>query len=90
MANSIKDFKKEINYVFGEVIDEANYKQLVNPEVDDDKVEAIIDEAVTAYEDFYEKINAGRKADNKKAYYKELTAEVEKSVKALIDKINAL
>ncbi len=90
MANSIKDFKKDINYVFGEVIDEVNYKQLVNPDVDEDKAAAIIEEAVTAYEDFYEKINAGRKAENKKAYYKELTQAVEKAVKELVDKINAL
>ncbi len=88
--SSIKDLKKEINYVFGEVIDEANYKQLVNPEVDEDKVEAIIDEAVTAYEDFYEKINAGRKAENKKAYFKELTQGIEKAVNDLIEKINEL
>ncbi len=88
--SSIKDFKKEINYVFGEVIDEANYKQLVNPEVDGDKVEAIIDEAVTAYEDFYKKINSGRKAENKKTFYKTLTQEVEKKVKDMIEKINAL
>ena len=88
--SSIKDLKKEINYIFGEVIDEANYKQLVNPDVDNDKVEAIIDEAVTAYEDFYEKIGQGRKAENKKTYFKELNTEIEKSVKTLVDKINAL
>ncbi len=90
MGNSIKDFKKEINYVFGEVIDEANYKLLLNSEVDEDKVEAIIDEAVTAYEDFYEKINAGRKADNKKSYFKQLTIDVEAKVKELLNKIENL
>jgi len=88
--SSIKDLKKEINYIFGEVIDEANYKQLLNPDVDNDKVEAIIDEAVTAYEDFYEKISQGRKAENKKTYFKELNTEIEKSVKTLVDKVNTL
>jgi len=87
---SIKNLKKEINYIFGEVIDEANYKQLLNPEVDNDKVEAIIDETVTAYEDYYEKIHAGRKAKDKKSFFKELNNEIEKSVNALIEKINAL
>jgi len=87
---SIKDLKKDINYIFGEVIDEANYKQLLKPDVDNDKVEAVIDEAVTAYEDFYEKISAGRKAENKKAYFKNLDEEIRQAVKNLLDKIEAL
>jgi len=90
MGKSIKDLKKEINYIFGEIIDEANYKQLMKPEIGDETVEAIIDEAVTAYEDFYDKIHAGRKADNKKAYFKKLNTEIEESVKKLVDKINSL
>ena len=87
---SIKDLKKDINYIFGEVIDEANYKQLLKPDVDNDKVEAVIDEAVAAYEDFYEKISAGRKAENKKAYFKNLDEEIRQAVKNLLDKIEAL
>ncbi len=87
---SIKDFKKEINYIFGEVIDEALYKKVTKPEVDDKKIEEIIDEAVQAYEDFKEKINQGRKAENKKEYYKLLHKEYEESVNALLDKIKAL
>jgi len=87
---SIKDLKKDINYIFGEVIDEANFKSLVNPEVDEDKVAAIIDEAVTAYEDFYQKIHQGRKEKNKKAYFKNLDNEIETTVKNLLDKIEAL
>ncbi len=87
---SIKNLKKDINYIFGEVIYEANYKQLLKPDVDDDKVESIIDEAVTAYEDFYKKINAGRKAENKKTYFKNLDEEINQSVKKMLDKIEAL
>ena len=90
MANSIKKFKKEINYIFGEVIDEASFKQLVKPEIEDDKIEAIIDEVVATYDDFNDKINAGRKSENKKAYFKQLEEEYEASVKTLIEKINAL
>ncbi len=88
--SSIKDLKKQINYIFGEVIDEANYKQLLNPDADAVKAEAIVDEAVSAYEDFYKKINEGRKAENKKAYFKNLEKEINETVDALIEKINAL
>ncbi|HFX17900.1 MAG TPA: hypothetical protein ENK64_02000 [Flavobacteriales bacterium] len=88
--SSIKDLKKEINYLFGEVIDEANYKQLLNPDVDGQQVEAIIEEAVAAYEDFYKQINEGRKAEDKKAYFKNLTKAIEETADQLVDKINAL
>jgi hypothetical protein len=88
--SSIKKLKKEINYFFGEVIDEANYKQLLKPDVDAQEVEAIIDEAVAAYEDFYKKINEGRKAEDKKVYFKNLTKEIEETADQLVDKINAL
>jgi len=90
MGKSIKDLKKEINYIFGEIIDEVNYKQLNNPEIEDETVEAIIDEAVASYEDFYDKIHEGRKAGDKKAYFKKLNAEIEESLTKLTDKINAL
>jgi len=90
MGNSIKDLKKEINYIFGEIIDEVNYKQLLKPEISDDTVEAVVDEAVAAYEDFYEKIHAGRKVNNKKTYFKKLNNEIEDTLKKLVDKIKAL
>jgi len=88
--SSIKEFKKEINYIFGEVIDEASYKQLINPETDDNKVQAVIDEAVAAYDDFYAKISKGSKAENKKAYYKQVRQDYEASVKELLAKVEAL
>ncbi len=88
--SSIKDLKKEINYIFGEVIDEANYKQLVNPDIETKNVEAIIDEAVAAYEDFYKKINAGRQVDNKKQYFNNLNKDIVQAVNDLINKINDL
>ena len=88
--SSIKKLKKDINYIFGEVIDEINFKQLLNPEVAEEKVEELIDEAVAAYEIFYKKIHAGRKAENVKSYFKNLTGEINEAVEKLMDKIEAL
>ena len=88
--SSIKKLKKDINYIFGEVIDEVNFKQLLKPEVADETVEKLIDEAVAAYEEFYQKIHEGRKAENKKSYFKDLTGEINQAVEKLMDKIEAL
>ncbi len=87
---SIKDFKKEINYIFGEVIDEAFFKKLMKPEVEDAKIEAIVDEAVDAYDNFKDKINQGKKAEDKKSFFKTLNKEYVDSVNALLDKIKKL
>ncbi len=87
---SIKNFKKEINYIFGEVIDEAFFKKMLKPEVEDAKIEAIVDEAVEAYDSLKEKINQGKQAEDKKGFYRELNKEYEETVKALLDKIKQL
>ena len=88
--SSIKNLKKDINYIFGEIIDEVNFKQLLKTGITDEQVEAIIDEAVGTYENFYQKIHAGRKAENKKSYFKNLTDEINQSVEGLMNKIEAL
>ncbi len=88
--SSIKRLKKDINYIFGEIIDKVNFKQLLKPEVTDEQVEKLIDEVVATYEDFYNKIHEGRKAGNKKAYFKNLTGEINKAVEDFTKKIEAL
>ncbi len=90
MANSVKEFKKEIKYILGEIIDEATFKKLINPKIKDDKIAAIIEEAIVSHDELLDKVNAGKKADNQKKYFKELYAEFEQSAKALVDKLNAI
>ena len=88
--SSIKRLKKDINYIFGDIIDEVNFKQLVKPEITDEQVEKLVDEVVANYESFYQKIHEGRKVANKKEYFKNLTAEINQAVNDLTKKIEAL
>ena len=49
MAN-IRDLKKDINYVLGEIIEMAMDWEKANPDGDKSKTAAIIDEAITAFD----------------------------------------
>ena len=88
MAN-IRDLKKDINYVLGDIIEAAYIWELSNPEKDAKKSEKIIDEAIETFDDLIAKVNA-KDVENKKKHFKSIEAELEEKGRKLIDKINAL
>ncbi|WP_452222400.1 hypothetical protein [Lacinutrix salivirga] len=88
MANK-RDLKKDINYVLGDIIEAVYVWELTNPDKDTKKSEAIIDEAITTFDDLITKVN-DKSVENKKAHFKSINAELETKGRALIDKINAL
>lgn len=88
MAN-IRDLKKDINYVLGDIIEAVYIWELTNPEKDTKKSEKIIDEAIETFDDLIAKVNAKDVEDNKK-HFKAINEELETRGRKLIDKINAL
>lgn len=88
MAN-VRDLKKDINYVLGDIIEAAYIWELTNPKKDTKNSEAIIDEAITTFDELIEKVNE-KKVENKKKHFKAINAELEEKGRKLIDKINAL
>ncbi len=81
---SIKNLKKDINYVLGDIIDEAILKA-----GDPKKTEAFIDETITLFDELITKINA-KDVENKKAHFKSINAELESKAIALLDKVSKL
>ena len=88
MAN-IRDLKKDINYVLGDIIEAVYVWELHNPGKDTKKSEAIIDEAINTFDELIPKVN-DRKVENRKAHLKAVKAELEERGRGLIEKINAL
>lgn len=86
---SIKNLKKDVNFVFGDIIEAVYIWQLTNPEKDATSSEAIIDEAIVAFDESMAAINA-KNVDNKKVHFSEVKKSVEEKGRALIDKINNL
>lgn len=84
---SIKNLKKDINYVLGDVIEYAlDVSTLKN---DSKKGDEIIDQAIETFDALVAKINAGG-VENKKAHFKAINQELETKAKGLVEKINSL
>lgn len=87
---SVKNLKKDINYVLSDIIEECYLWQMLQE--DDkkaDKAEKIIDEAITTFDTLIEKVNA-KDVENKKAHFKAVSSDLEKSSKELLAKIAKL
>ena len=81
--------KKNVNYLFGDLIDECYLWMLINPEKDAAKANEIVDEAVEYYDDVMSRI-ASREIENANKYFSLLNNEVEQRATELVDKINSL
>lgn len=84
---SIKNLKKDINYVLGDVIEYALDVSILKNEPK--KGEDIVDEAIETFDSLISKVNT-KGIENKKAHYKAINAELEAEAKALVEKVNGL
>lgn len=84
---SIKNLKKDINYVLVDVIEYALDVSILKnaPE----KGDAIIEEAIETFDNLISKIN-DNKIENKKSHFKAINKELEIKAKGLVEKINTL
>lgn len=88
MAN-VRDLKKDINYVLGDIIEAVYIWELTNPDKDSKKSEGIIDEAIHTFDELIAKVNQ-KNIENKKKHFQGIHTELEERGRKLIDKINAL
>jgi len=86
---NVRDLKKDINYVLGDIIEAVYIWEYSNTDKDTKKSEAIIDEAITTFDDLIAKVN-DRSVENKKTHFKAINKDLEDRGRALIDKINKL
>lgn len=86
---NVRDLKKDINYVLGDIIEAVYIWEYANTDKDTKKSEAIIDEAIATFDDLITKVN-DKSAENKKAHFKAINKDLEDKGRALIDKINKL
>ena len=85
---SVKNLKKDINYVLGDIIEAVYIYEMTTTGKPSDKTNAIIDEAITSFDGLIEKVNA-KKVENKKAHFKQINADLEQTANQLVEKINA-
>lgn len=85
--SSIKNLKKDINYVLGEVIEYAIDVAALKNELE--KGDKIIDDAIETFDALIAKVNA-KNVENKKAHFRAINEELETKAKALVEQINSL
>ena len=88
MAN-VRDLKKDINFVLGDIIEAVYLWEYENTDKDTKKSEAIIDDAIATFDDLIAQVNA-KDVENKKAHYNAIRKELETKGRELIDRVNKL
>lgn len=88
MANK-RDLKKDINYVFGDIIEAVYYWELENAEKPTKESNAIIDEAIASFDELIARVN-DRSVEDAKAHFKAINNDLESKGRALIERINKL
>jgi len=87
---SVKNLKKDINYVLSDIIEECYVWQILqNDAKKADKAEKIIDEAIGVFDVLIEKVNTKNVEDNKK-HFKAINQELETKANGLLAKIQKL
>ncbi len=81
--------KRDVNYVMGDIIEAAYIHQLADPKQDPKTTEAIVDEAIVAFDELIAKINQ-KNVENKKQHFKGIEKDLETKANALVEKINKL
>ncbi|WP_396177277.1 hypothetical protein [Flavobacterium sp.] len=88
MAN-IKNLKKDINYVLGDIIEAVYLYEMTTTGKPSAETNALIDEAIVAFDSLIAKVNA-KKVENKKAHFSQINKDLEETANQLVAKINAL
>lgn len=86
---SVKNLKKDINFVLGDIIEAVYIHELTTTGKPSAESNAIIDEALTSFDNLISKVNA-KNVENKKAHFKQINTELEQVANQLVEKINAL
>ncbi len=88
MAN-VRNLKKDINFVLGDIIEAVYIHEMTTSGKPSEKTNALIDEAIAAFDSLIAKVNE-KKVEDKKAHFKQIHSDLEKTATQLVEKINAL
>jgi len=86
---SVRDLKKDINYVLGDIIEAVYIVEAANGKPDSKEGSKIIDGAIATFDDLIAKVNQ-RDVENRKQHLKSVRAELETKAKGLVDELNKL
>ncbi|WP_445457236.1 hypothetical protein [Flavobacterium sp. HNIBRBA15423] len=86
---SVKNLKKEINYVLGDLVNIVYVWEMTNGGKPTETTDAIIDEIYENYDALVTKMNQ-KDVENNKAHFKQIRKEYEATANQIVEKINKL
>ncbi len=88
MAN-IKNLKKDINYVLGDIIEAVYLWEMATTGKPTEKSNGLIDEAIATFDSLIVRVNE-KNVENKKSHFKAIGNDLETAANQLVAKINEL
>ena len=88
MAN-IRDLKKDINYVLGDIIEAVYIFEESNNTPNSKEGNEIIDKAIATFDDLIAKVNR-KDVEDRKGHLKAVRQELEKEATTLVNQLNKL
>lgn len=85
---SIKNLKKEINYVLGDILDAAEVNQAILETVTKDQVEVFSEEVFQTYDKLISDIN-NKQVENRKAHIQGVKKEFVEKAHSFVEQINS-
>ncbi|WP_430909632.1 hypothetical protein [Maribacter sp. 2-571] len=86
---SIRDLKKDVNNVLGDLIEAVYIVEAANGKQDSKEGSKIIDSAIATFDELIVKIN-DRSVDNRKKHLNDVRETLETKAKGLVAEINKL
>lgn len=86
---SIRNLKKDINNVLGDIIEAVYVVEASNDKKDSKEGTAIIDSAIGTFDDLITKVN-DKEVKNRKEHLKKVRKELEEESSKLVERVNKL
>ncbi len=86
---SIRDLKKDINFVLGDIIEAVYIVEATNNKENSKEGTKIIDDAIGTFDDLIAKVNQ-KEVEDRKAHLKKVRVELEKKATGLVERLNKL
>ncbi|MFV0237910.1 MAG: hypothetical protein ACK5HU_05200 [Flavobacteriales bacterium] len=86
---SIKNLKRDVNFILADIIEDCLIWQLENPKKDVEESENIISEAIETFDEMIVRINK-KGIENKKMHFQAIIEDLKKSVGSLLEKVAKL
>ncbi len=86
---SIRDLKKDINNVFGDIIEAVFILEDAREQPESKEGSAIIENAISTFDELIAKVN-DRSVEDRSAHLKKVRAELETKARKLVDQVNKL